>query len=136
MDSSPAFFQRFDKLCRHLKGLGVPKAYWPVVHVRIVETTNSAWVTWEEHQRQEHRRNNTPTVEPPMGTTALNQSGPKSWGEITPRQVARVRSNRHSLSDPCVICGSDFSECPHSTTDTELFIAYVRQHYAPVRGKQ
>jgi hypothetical protein len=120
------FFAKFDDLCISLQGLSVPKAFWPVAHVRTitVQKIEGAWETWGEFQR----KSNAPI--PPSLPRVIGESS--VWGVITQDHIDRVRDKRTALSEPCVICGHQFGSmhCSHSLHDTEQFIQYIRNTYS------
>lgn len=45
---------------------------------------------------------------------------------VTKEMLDRIESGRFLFSDPCVICGLSFKECPHSVDDTQRVIKAVR----------
>lgn len=47
--------------------------------------------------------------------------------ELTPEIIARVTGGRLAFSDPCVICGVKFTDCPHTVLDTEPLIKRVKK---------
>lgn len=46
---------------------------------------------------------------------------------LTPEIIARVMGGHLAFSDPCVICGVTFNDCPHTVLDTEPLIKRVRK---------
>lgn len=45
--------------------------------------------------------------------------------QLTPVIVRRVSAKQTALSDPCVICGVQFKDCPHDINDTAAVIKQV-----------
>lgn len=138
------FFKKFDEIIEGLRGLSIPKEFFPHVEARIVEVVEHAWLPWEKAEREMKRMDevheevrvtsgpkhvNPPDLgmNPPVvkdweaqNTTPPNLPWPK------PDQIERVRSNRLGIWDPCVICGHVFNQCPHTRFETEAFVGMVK----------
>jgi hypothetical protein len=47
---------------------------------------------------------------------------------LTPTILRRIQQKRFGLSDPCIICGVPFRDCPHDNwTDTKPLIDAARK---------
>ena len=126
------FFQFFDNYQNTLKRDGVPKEYRPKVEARIVERNVNQWKSYGEieHElklRQEEARR--PRHVQPVKEPSANGQIETTWGEPTPQQIERVRRRQFGWTDPCVICGTRFIDCPHDGNVTEAFVNMVKRRY-------
>lgn len=55
--------------------------------------------------------------------------------KITKEILDRVESGRKGFTDPCVICGIRFLDCPHHVADTELVFKQVKKMSKTEKGK-
>jgi len=100
--------QEFDRLCRDLQGLSIPRELFPRLEGREIhqDATFGPWMIY--------------------GDVVRKHLGPRhaepDAGPFTHIQVQRIMSRQYGWGDPCVICGGEFRNCPHTTLDTEAFI--------------